>query len=85
MKMTQMRDIGPYNGRYITKGAMIAEAGNLIGALTSGLPLAGARARVLDGTLFPQRARASRERMWDVTSYTHLFGHTWVLTELQQT
>lgn len=85
MKMTQMRDIGPYNGRYITKGAMIAEAGNLIGALTSGLPLAGARARVLDGTLFPQRARASRERMWDVISHAYLSGPPWVLTELQET
>ena len=79
----QIRDTGPYNGRYITKGAMIAETGTLIGALAAGLPLADARARVLDGTLFPQRARASRSRMWDVISHAYLSGPPWVLTELQ--
>lgn len=79
----QIRDIGPYNGRYITKGAMIAETGALVGALAAGLRLADARGRVLDGALFPQRARASRERMWDLINYAYLSGPPWVLAELQ--
>jgi hypothetical protein len=83
MDTTKLRDNGPYNGRYITKGAMIAETGNLIGALTAGLPLADASARVLDGTIFPQRARASRSRMWDIISYAYLSGPPWVLYDLQ--
>jgi len=83
MKTTEIRDSGPYNGRYITKGAMIAEMGALVGALNAGLPLAGARARVLDGALFPQRARASRERMWDVINYAYLSGPPWTIAALQ--
>lgn len=79
----QIRDTGPYSGRYMTKGAMIAEMGSLIGAMAAGLPLVDARARVLDGALFPQRARASRSRMWDIVGYAYLSGPRWVLEELQ--
>jgi len=83
MTVTKLRDTGPYNGRYITKGAMITETGNLVAALIEGLGVNDLRAQVLDGTLFPQKARASRSRMWDVISHAYLSGPPWVLSELQ--
>lgn len=83
MTVTEFRDTGPYNGRYITKGAMIAETGNLVAALTEGLTINDLRIRVLDGTIFSQRARASRSRMWDVISHAYLSGPPWITAGLQ--
>jgi hypothetical protein len=83
MLMTVFRDTGPYSARNSSKGALIAEAGRVIERLRSGLSLDELRARALDGDLFPQRARATRKRIWVLLHYRYLSQPDWVLSALQ--
>jgi hypothetical protein len=81
--MTVFRDTGPYSARNSSKGALIPEAGKVIESLRSGLSLDELRARALDGDLFPQRARATRKRIWALLHYRYLSQPNWVLSALQ--
>lgn len=81
--MDQYRDAGPYSARNSSKGALIAEAGTIVDALRSGLSTDQARARAISGDLITQRARSTRERVWDAIHYMYLSQPTWGLADLQ--
>jgi len=81
--MTVFRDTGPYSARNSSKGALIPEAGRVIEGLRSGLSLDELRAMALEGDLFPQRARATRKRIWVLLHYRYLSQPDWVLSALQ--
>jgi hypothetical protein len=81
--MTVLRDTGPYSARNSSKGALIPEAGKVIEGLRSGLSLDELRARAMGGDLFPQRARATRKRIWVLLHYRYLSQPDWVLSTLQ--
>ena len=82
--MKQYRDTGPYSGRNSSKGALISEAGRVIGALRSGLTLDEVRAMALSGNLFTQRARSTRQRIWDAIHYMYLAQPQWGLSDLRR-
>lgn len=82
--MNAYRDTGPYSARNSSKGALIAEAGRVIDGLCSGHSLGALRASALDGSLFTQRARATRRRIWSNIHYRYLSQPEWGLSDLQR-
>lgn len=75
---------GSYNARNSSKGALVIEAGNLVGGLRSGLSVADLRRRALDGALLPQRSRRTRELIWRALRQRYIAGQPeWVLADLQ--
>ncbi|OGP47462.1 MAG: hypothetical protein A3K30_02240 [Deltaproteobacteria bacterium RBG_13_51_10] len=81
-----IRDLGPYSSRNTSKGALIEETGQIIAALSSGLPLEEVRKRALEGNILKQRTRISRKRVWDLIHYRLLTHKTsWVLEDLKKT
>jgi len=77
------RDTGPYSARNSSKGALIAEAGRIVAGLSSGLGIGDLRTRALNGEILPQRARSTRERIWDALHYLYLSQPAWGLADLQ--
>jgi hypothetical protein len=81
-----IRDLGLYSSRNTSKGALIEETGQIIAALSSGLPVEEVRKRALEGHILKQRTRISRKRVWELIHY-RLFTHktSWVLEDLKKT
>lgn len=80
-----LRDREPYSTRYTSKGALLAEAAHVIGALTSGMSVEQVREQTLDGSLLHQYTRASRQKIWRDLHY-RLLTHRidWVIEGLKQ-
>jgi len=83
--MNPLRDRGEYSARNSSKGALIAEAARVVASLVDGLSIPEIRLRALEGDLFPQRARSTRERIWKSLNQRYLaHGIPWVVDALQK-
>jgi len=83
--VSPIRDTGPYSSRNSSKGALIEEAGLVVGALALGLSVDEVRDRALNGVLFEQRSRNNRERIWDSLHHRYLTHRLeWVLASLEE-
>jgi hypothetical protein len=80
--MNLYRDPGPYSGRNSSKGALIPEIERVVAALNAGLPLDDIRQRALDGDIFIQRARSTRQRIWWAIHHLYLTQPEWGLADL---
>ncbi|KAF5051994.1 hypothetical protein DSECCO2_413250 [anaerobic digester metagenome] len=63
-------------------GALVPECGRVFLALANGVPLSEVRRQALDGELFTQSARTTRERFWQTINYRYLRGPAWVVDDL---
>ena len=77
------RDTGPYSGRNSSKGALIPEITRVVEGLRDGSKLDELRTRALDGDLFTQRARSTRQRIWHAIQHLYLSQPDWGLADLQ--
>ncbi|MBN1485981.1 MAG: DUF1819 family protein [Chloroflexia bacterium] len=77
------RDTGPYSARNSSKGALIGETGKVVEKLRLGMSLGALRTLALDGVILSQRARSTRERIWDAIHYMYLSQPEWGLQDLQ--
>lgn len=75
--MNLYRDLGPYSGRNSSKGALIPEVEKVVAALNGGVPLHDIRQRALDGDVFTQRARSTRQRIWWAIHHLYLTQPGW--------
>jgi len=83
--MNQLRDLGGYSARNSSKGALIPEATRVVASLLDGLSIPEIRLRALEGDLFPQRARSTRERIWKSLNQRYFaHGIPWVVDTLQE-
>lgn len=80
-----IRDLGPYSARNTSKGALLEEAAQLVGALSSGLALGEVRSQALEGILLRQRTRLTRQTIWRRLHY-RLFSQAtdWNLKDLEE-
>jgi hypothetical protein len=80
-----IRDLGTYSARNTSKGALLEEAAQLVGALSSGLALDEVRRQALEGILLRQRTRLTRQTIWRRLHY-RLFAHAtgWALKALEE-
>lgn len=78
------RDTASYSTRNTSKGALIAEAHAVFGALATGASVADVRAACLDGRLLRQRARETRRRIWEALHWRYFAWDppAWVLADL---
>ncbi|MBI2479952.1 MAG: DUF1819 family protein [Planctomycetia bacterium] len=79
-----IRESGIYRARNTSMGALVDEAGRVLGGLNQGQSLTEAKQRCHSGDLLSQRSIESRKRIW--TSLNHrLFAHgvTWAIEELK--
>ncbi len=83
--MNLYRDPGPYSGRNSSKGALLPEIEQVLAALNAGLPIAEVRQRALDGDLFTQRARSTRQRIWWAIHHLYLSQPAWGSHDLSET
>src|SRR5262249_23012386 len=80
----RIRDTGDYSARNSSKGALVAEAGQMFAALRSGLSLPEVREHALVGRVLAQRSRNTRRRIWALLHYRYLASrHHWVTAALQ--
>jgi len=80
-----IRDLGPYSTRNTSKGALLEETAQLLKALSSGFSISEVRTQALDGSVFYQRARASRQRIWRILHYRFLAqGAKWIIDDLKE-
>jgi hypothetical protein len=81
----RMRDTGHYSARNSSKGALVAEAGQVFAALQSGLALPEVRERALTGGVLSQRSRNTRRRIWALLHYRYLATRNdWLTAALQE-
>jgi hypothetical protein len=59
-----IRDLGPYSGRNTSKGALLDESYQIIGAIAAGIPLEQVREQAHQGQILRQKARLSRTTIW---------------------
>jgi hypothetical protein len=80
-----IRDLGPYSVRSASKGTLLEEAAQLVGALSSGLSLDEVRRQAFEGVLLHQRTRLTRQSIWRHLHY-RLFAHAtgWNLKGLEK-
>lgn len=81
--VTDYRDRGPYSGRNSSKGALLPEIERVLQALDQGCSRTAVRAQALAGEIFPQRAWATRERIWRAIQRMYLTQPDWGLTDLR--
>ena len=78
-----VRDAGPYSTRNTAKGALLTEAGQVIGALARGMTVDQVRDAVLSGSLLAQRSINSRKGIWDRLHYRYLTHRIeWIIASL---
>lgn len=81
---TILRDLGPYSTRNSSKGALIVEAGKLIESIGLGLSVDKIRSEAMDGSLFSQSTRYTRERIWKILHYRYLSMQTeWMISDFK--
>ncbi|QXO96048.1 DUF1819 family protein [Methanospirillum purgamenti] len=75
------RDETPHCARHQI-GALIHENWLVFSALYEGLSIKEVRQKASDGILFPQKARTTRERFWEVIQYRYLSRPEWVIADI---
>ena len=63
-------------------GALVPECGRVFAALANGVPIEEVRRLTLEGGLFTQSARTTRQRFWQTIHYRYLRGPAWVIEDL---
>jgi hypothetical protein len=79
------RDRGPISARNTSKGAILRETQAVFQALGQGLPLTDIRNACLQGTILRQRARATRQHIWNSVNWRYFAWNPpqWVLRDLE--
>jgi hypothetical protein len=79
-----LRDLGPYSARNTSKGALLDESYQIIGALATGLTVEQVRKQAHEGRILRQKARLSRTTIWERVHFRLLaHGSLWVLEALK--
>jgi DNA-binding transcriptional ArsR family regulator len=63
-------------------GALVHECSLVFSSLAHGGSISDIRKKALDGELFSQKARTSRERFWSVINYRYLSRPPWIISEI---
>lgn len=80
-----LRDLGPYSARNTSKGALLEESYQIVGALASGLPPEQVREQAHQGQILRQKARLSRTTIWERVHFRLLtHGFRWVIEALKR-
>jgi len=81
----QFRDRGPYSARNTSKGALLEESHQIVGALASGLPPEQVREQAHQGQILRQKARLSRTTIWERVHFRLLsHGYRWTIEALKR-
>jgi hypothetical protein len=84
MMNLRLRDLGPYSARNTSKGALLEESYQIVGALASGLPPEEVRKQAHEGQILRQKARLSRTTIWKRVHFRLLaHGLQWVVEALK--
>lgn len=63
-------------------GALVHECSLVFSSLAHGDSLSDIRQKALDGELFTQKARSSRDRFWSVINYRYLSRPPWIISDI---